>query len=319
MATEGAAQAGRGKAYITGASGKIGRTVFECIDAIPLVRKPSGLRGEIVTDFSEAQLQRILANARAIIHIAGIVEAFDKKKLREANVELTRRIAASAPPGCRIIFASSISVYGKRPVSLPANESTPPAPDSEYSRSKREAEIIVAARPNHVILRIGTVYGPGFSDYFSILRKIEKGSMRIIGRGDNRIPFVHVDDIAPVFRLAISRGHGTYVLAGEGLAQERIFSIAADELGVPAPKGRIGLGLAMLIAGAGELWCRISGKPPALSREHVAVLAYDRAFDCKKARRELGFSPRPLEQGIRDMARMHRMRKTAPNGASGQE
>jgi nucleoside-diphosphate-sugar epimerase len=309
MATDKAGgAAGKGKVYITGASGKVGRAVFEAIDATPLVRKPSGLRGEIITDFSETDLRKILGNARAVVHIAGSVVTYDKKLLHEANVELTRRIASSIPDGCRLIFASSISVYGKKPISLPANETTPPAPDSEYAKTKREAEKLVANCPNHVILRIGTVYGPGFVDYFRILKRIENGRMRLIGDGKNRIPFVHIDDIVPVFRLAVSRGSGTYVLAGEGLSQERVFAIAAQELGVPAPVKKLGLNLAMLIAGMGEIWYRISGKAPALSREHIAVLAYDRAFDCKKARRELGFSPRALDSGIREMVREYRKR-----------
>lgn len=309
MATERAGGAAKKRVFITGAGGRIGRAVLEITDAIPLVRRPSGLRGEIVTDFSEPELRRILANAGAIIHAAGSVETYDPKKLRQANVELTRKVASAIPDGCKLIFASSISVYGKKLAGTPANEDTPPAPDSEYSRSKREAEMIVAMVPRHVIFRIGTVYGPGFADYYRILEKIENGRMRIIGTGDNRIPFVHVDDIAPAFRIAITRGMGTYVLAGESLSQKRIYEIAARELGAEEPKNRIGKGMAMLFARMGEIWHRISGKPPSLTAEHIAVLAYDRAFDCKKARRELGFSPRPLEQGIRDMVREYRARR----------
>jgi nucleoside-diphosphate-sugar epimerase len=138
--------------------------------------------------------------------------------------------------------------------------------------------------------------------------------MRIIGDGRNRIPFVHIDDVVPAFRLALSRGRGVYVLAGEGLPQERVFAIAAGELGVRPPGKRMPRWLAMLAAGAGELLYRLGGKAPALSKEHVAVLSYDRTFDCKKARRELGFSPRPLAHGITEMARSFREWKLRESG-----
>ena len=43
------------KVYITGATGRLGSAVLARLpDAIPLVRKPSGLKNEIVTKLSES-------------------------------------------------------------------------------------------------------------------------------------------------------------------------------------------------------------------------------------------------------------------------
>ncbi len=296
-----------GRTYITGASGRLGRAVLARMKgAVPLVRRPSGLAGEEVCDFSEAALKGKLRDAGALVHIAGSVNTLDRKGLRESNVELTRRLAAAAPERCRIVFASSVSIYGKRPARIPADEKTPPAPDSDYSRSKLEAERLFEGRKGCVILRIGTIYGPGFEDYFRIFRMMEKGRMRLIGDGSNRIPFVHVDDVAEVFRSALSKGEGVYVVAGEPLPQKEIFGIAAAELGVPPPARKVGRRLASLLAYAGEMRYRLGGKMPSLTREHIAILGYDRIFDCSRARRELGFAPRPLAQGIREMARLYR-------------
>ncbi len=298
-----------GRTYITGASGRLGRAVLERLGgAVPLVRRRSGLDGEEVCDFSEGGLEEKLRDAGAIAHIAGSVDTLDRKGLWESNVELTRRIVRAAPPGCRVVFASSVSVYGKRLARIPADEDTQPRPDSDYSRSKLEAEKLVGGREGSVMLRIGTIYGPAFEDYFRIFRMLEAGRMRVIGDGKNRIPFVHVDDVAGAFAAAVKNGKGVYVIAGDPLTQEEIFRVAAAELGVSPPRKRIGRRLAMLLASAGELRHRLGGKRPSLTREHVSVLAYDRAFDCSKARRELGFSPRPLERGIRDMVKEYRSR-----------
>jgi nucleoside-diphosphate-sugar epimerase len=301
------------RAFITGASGKLGRAIFkqvEDIGAIPIVRKPCGLKRGVITNFSEEQLKNILKDADVIIHVAGSVDTIDKDKLWESNVELTRRIVNSAPKNCRIVFASSISIYGKKLLRLPADENTPVSPDSDYSRSKYEAEKIVATHPNHVILRIGTVYGPQFEDYHRILSRIQRGKMMILGSGKNRIPFVHVEDVARVFKNAIDRGSGVYVLAGEPLTQEEIYQIAAKELEVDPPKKHIGLGVAMIMAATNELLYKtLGGKKPQLTCEHIGVLAYDRVFDCSKAKNELGFVPRAIEGGIREVVKEYRRTK----------
>ncbi|MEW6035230.1 MAG: NAD-dependent epimerase/dehydratase family protein [Candidatus Micrarchaeota archaeon] len=291
-----------GRVYVTGASGRLGRSVLARLpDAVPLVRKASGLRGELITDFSPDSLRGILRDAKAVIHLAGLIGPADEKRMKDANVSLTWRIVDSLPRGSKAVFASSISVYGKKPAEIPASEKTRTAPDSAYARTKLDAEKIVARHPKHCILRIGTLYGPQFDDYFLILRKIERGKMKIIGNGSNRIPFAHVDDVAGAIANAVERGSGIYVLAGEPLTQQRIYEIAARELGVNAPAKHIGSGLAMLAALFSE---KLKMSPT--TREHIAVLASDRAFDCRKAREELGFSPRPLEDGIREMVRAYR-------------
>ncbi|VVC02865.1 GDP-L-fucose synthase [Candidatus Bilamarchaeum dharawalense] len=287
--------------YITGASGRLGSAVFPKVHAIPLVLYPSGLKNEIVTDFSEGELKKILNDAKIIIHIAGSVDTFDRKKLQNGNVELTRKIVQAAPKNSRIIFASSISVYGKQLNENPANENTVAMPDSDYSKTKLEAEKLVAQHPDHVILRIGTVYGPQFSDYQKILSKIKKGKMKIVGNGENHVPFVHADDVAEVFKKAVEKGSGTYVVTGEALTQNEIYKIAANALQVEPPGKHVSIALTMFMAGLGEFWYKLTGKRPSLSKEHISVLAYDRVFDCSKAKKELGFKPRTLKKGIEEI------------------
>jgi dihydroflavonol-4-reductase len=300
---------GTGKVYIIGASGRLGRAIISKIDAVPVVRRQSGLAGEVVSDFSPKNLKKTLSDAAVIIHAAGSTDTLDKRKMREANVDLTRTVVDAAPKGCRILFAGSISVYGKALDRIPADEETPAKPDSGYARSKYEAEQIVASFPDHVIFRIGTLYGPQFADYNRVLSMLERGRMRIIGDGKNRVPFVHVDDVVDAFRKALGRGRGIYVLAGEPLTQKEIFSIAASELSVEPPKCMIPRPFAMLAAAISEFACQFGGKRPKLTREHVSVLGYDRAFDCRKAKAELGFSPRPLEKGIREMVREYKKKR----------
>jgi nucleoside-diphosphate-sugar epimerase len=288
--------------FITGANGRLGREVLKRIPkAIPLVRKPSGLKNEVVTNFEIHELKKILKNAKFVIHLAGSMNFLNPTELWASNVELTRNIVEALPQKCRIIFASSVSVYGKFLRELPADECSPLNPDSPYAKSKAEAEEIVKKHNNHVILRIATMYGKGFDDYYEILRQIKKGSMHIIGDGQNRIPFVHVEDVADAIKYSLKAKKGVYVIAGDGEKQEEILHMAASILNVPPPTGRIPLDAALMFAAFEEKKALLMGVKPKLTTEHVLILASDRVFDCSKAKKELKFKPRPIVDGIKEI------------------
>ncbi|MEM4271994.1 MAG: NAD-dependent epimerase/dehydratase family protein, partial [Candidatus Bilamarchaeaceae archaeon] len=284
------------KTYITGASGRLGRSVFRKIRAVPLVRRPCGLKGEIVTDFSPESLKGVLQDAGCLIHLAGSMKTWDHREMIEANVALTKVLALNSPQNCHFILASSISIYGKKMAQIPASEETPPRPDSAYSASKLACEAIASKKESHCILRLGTLYGPAFLDYFAVLQMLERGRMPIFGDGKNRVPFTHVEDVAAVFPRALKK-KGIFVLSGPAETQENIYKIACRELGVSAPSRHVPVWQGMLLAQIEE-WKALFGKRPKLTREHVSILSSDREFDCTKAKKELGFSPRKIEDGI---------------------
>ncbi len=296
------------KIYITGASGRLGRHVMRFVGAVPLVREAKGLPGEIVTDFSAESLRKILKDADCVIHLAGSMRFWDEGEMHRANVELTRKIVENSPDRCKIVLASSISVYGKKWKEIPADEATPTHPDSAYARSKWEAEEIARKKGKHAILRIGTIYGTEFEDYFNILHMLEKGKMFIIGDGRNRVPFVHVEDAAKAVAAAVEKGQGVYVVCGESRAQEDIYSIACRELGVRPPKKHVSFWMANLLGRLQELGALI-GMKPKLTREHVSILGKDRAFKWERAKRELGFHPRWAEEGIIEVVKEYKQGK----------
>ncbi len=248
---------------------------------------------------------KILGDASAIIHLAGSMNFLDPVELKVANVELTRRLVSATPKSARIVFASSISVYGKLIRVVPADENTPINPDSPYAATKLEAEKIISdSNPNSVVLRIGTIYGPGFSDYNMILSQIKNGSMKIIGHGQNRVPFVHVSDVAKAVAGALDVrkvSPGIYVVCGESLKQQELLSIAAEFLGVSAPSDFVPLDFALMFAQFEQSKAMLSKTKPKVTTEHILILASDRVFNSDKAKKSLGFNPRPLKDGIKEM------------------
>ncbi|ADB58050.1 NAD-dependent epimerase/dehydratase family protein [Archaeoglobus profundus] len=275
--------------YVTGANGRIGRVVLEKVKGIAIVRRSCGLPNEIVTSYEVEDLRRIFKDARAVLHIAGSVKFKDRKSLWKGNVELTEKVVNAVPDDAKIVFASSIAVYGSNPPYM-ANEETPINPDNYYAKTKALAEEIVSSHRKHVILRIGTVYGIQFNEYIKMISLISKGIVPIVGSGDNRIPFVHVEDVAQCFLNALKEDiQGVYIVCGKPEKLRDIMIFTAKLLRRRFFILRIPKSLAKALA-----------KPLSLE-EHVKVLTSDRVFDIRKAMKYLGFNPRDIWGGIREV------------------
>ncbi len=282
--------------YVTGASGRLGRVVLKKIDGIPLVRRSVGLKNEVVTNYDVEELGKIFRDAKAVLHIAGSMKFNDRKSLWEGNVKITENVVNALPSNTKIIFASTIAVYGSNPPYM-ANEETEINPDNEYAKTKAKAEEIVKSHRRHVILRIGPIYGVQYEEYLKMISLISKGVIPIIGSGKNRIPFVHVDDVANCFVESLRRDvEGVYVVCGKSERLRDIMVFTARLLRKRFFILRIPKNLARCLA-----------KPLGLE-EHVKVLTSDRVFDISKAMRELGFKPREIWDGIREIVNYWRSR-----------
>ncbi len=275
--------------YVTGANGRIGRVVLKRVNGIAVVRRSCGLPNEVVTSYEVEELRRVFKDAKAVLHIAGSVKFKDRKSLWKGNVELTEKVVNALPSNAKIVFASSIAVYGSNPPYM-ANEETPINPDNYYAKTKALAEEIVSSHRKHVILRIGTVYGIQFDDYIKMISLISNGFVPIVGSGENRIPFVHVEDVAECFLNSLREDvRGVYVVCGKSERLRDIMVFTAKLLRRRFFILRIPKSLAKALA-----------KPIGLE-EHVKVLTSDRVFDIRKAMRDLSFNPREIWDGIREV------------------
>ena len=275
--------------YVTGANGRIGRVVLKKVNGIALVRKPCGFEREIVTSYDVEELKKIFKDAKAVLHVAGSVRFNDRRDLWRGNVELTENVVNAIPSDAKLVFASSIAVYGKNPPFM-ANEETPVNPDNFYAKTKLKAEEIVSSHRNSVILRIGTVYGRHFKEYLRMIELIGKGIVPIVGDGSNRIPFTHVEDVADSFLNALKRDvRGLYVISGKSERLKDVMIFTARLL-------RRRFFVVKIPKGVANFFAKTFG-----FYEHFKVLTSDRVFDTSKARKELNFKPTPIWDGIRDL------------------
>ncbi len=272
--------------------------------AVPLARRD--IEGGIRTDYSYEELRYILKDADVVFHLAGKIHG-TKKELEKANVELTENIVNAIPDNAKLIVSSSISVYGKN-IRGVANEETPLNPDTPYAVSKAKQEEVVEGHRNRVILRIATLYGENFLEYFKLFKMIEKGKHIIVGEGKNKLPLTYVKDVAKAMKNSIKAKDNLYVLSSKSIEQEKAMKKAAILLGKEFKPKRLSLRTALLLAKANG----ILNFSSVFKEEFVLSLASHREFSSLKAEKELGFKAISPEKGIRLMIEKYKEYKKMP-------
>ena len=186
---------------------------------------------------------------------------------------------------------------------------------SEYDRTKWRAHYEVAvpmAREGLplVILQPGVIYGPGdTSGVRAAFVQYLQGKLAGIP-AKTAFSWAHVEDVAHVHILAMDRGRPgeSYIVAGPSHTMTEAFEMAREITGIAPPTFHPSPGLmkvASTIMGVVGSIIPVSGQ---LSAESLRVLAGVTYLGSNaKARRELGYAPRPLKDGLRETL-AHEMR-----------
>jgi len=161
----------------------------------------------------------------AVIHLAGIIgdsaANLDKELTINVNYLATRRLAdLCSEKGLKLLFSSTCSVYGARPNEI-ITEKSEIAPVSLYAMSKLVAEEAIKKRcSDYVIFRLGTLFGVSPRMRFDLVinkfitQAIQDKEIAVYG-GQQRRPFVHVQDISAIFIKALnSDTNGIYSVGG---------------------------------------------------------------------------------------------------------
>ena len=77
----------------------------------------------------------------------------------------------------------------------------------------------------------------------------------------------------------------------------------AEAAGTPPPAKSVPLPLSYAMAALGSAKARLRGTDERLSLGSLRLMRAEAPVDCAKARRELGWEPRPVEESIREAAR----------------
>lgn len=318
------------KILITGASGFIGSFIVEealkqGFETWAAVRKSSSRA--FLTDerihFIELNLsskEQLVEQLRPhqfdyVVHAAGVTKCLNKADFRRINTEGTRNLVDALldlqMPLKRFVFLSSLSVFGAIKEQLPYDEireDDTPKPNTEYGRSKLEAERYIdsiGSRLPYIILRPTGVYGPREKDYFMMAKSIKQHIDFAVGYQRQDITFVYVTDVVQAVFLALEKGETgrKYFLSDGQVYQSTTFSdLIHEELGRPwwlritAP-----VWVLRVVTFFGEYIGHMTGKVTALNNDKYNILRQRNwRCDIEPARRELGFEPKvQLKEGVK--------------------
>jgi nucleoside-diphosphate-sugar epimerase len=317
------------KVFVTGGTGFIGghvvRQLRERGDEVrALVRTPEkgaaleALGCDLVpgTLSDKDAIRTGMEGCDAAIHGAAIYEVgvpeSRHRAMYEANVIGTENVLRAALEAKlpRIVYISTVAAFGntKGRVVDETYEHPSTSFTSYYEQTKVEAHrlarrLIADEGLPCVIVQPGGVYGP--EDHSAIGQQMNQflaGRMPLIAFPDAGFNMVHVDDAAAGVLLALDRGKPgeAYVLGGQITTMRELVETLARVSGRRAPKRALPTGVMKAMTPLGPLVGRVMNQGPNL-RELISS-ADNVTFWAKhdKAMGELGYSPRGLEQGLRD-------------------
>jgi nucleoside-diphosphate-sugar epimerase len=248
-----------------------------------------------------------------VVHAAGVTKCLHKEDFHRINVGGTKSLVNALlrleMPLKKFVYLSSLSVFGPIREEQPYTEITEydkPAPNTEYGKSKLEAErFLMESELPVVILRPTGVYGPRERDYFMMAKSIKAHTDFAVGYKPQDITFVYVLDVVQAIFLAIEKGEpGRKFFLSDGCVyRSSTFSdLIRKELGNPwwiritAP-----IWLLRIITFCGEYIGRMTGKITALNNDKYHIMKQRNwRCDIQPARHELGFEPHyQLEEGVR--------------------
>ena len=321
------------KYFVTGATGFVGSHVTRQLierghQVIAVVRHP--IKAVELADLGVVLCQGDVAlkdSMRApmtgvdgVFHIAGWykVGTKDKSEGERTNVQGTRNVLElmrdlGIPKG---VYTSTLAVFSDTHGRL-VDESYRynGSHISEYDRTKWVAHYEVAnpmiqAGLPLVVVQPGLIYGPG--DTSSVRRTFTEYLERRLPLIPARTAFswAHVEDIARGHILAMEKGAAgeDYIIAGPTHTLVEAMRIAQEITGVPAPRIHAAPAMMKTMASIMGVVDKVVSVPETYTGEYLRVSAgVTYIGNNGKARRELGYAPRPLPIGLEETLQ-HEMR-----------
>jgi NADH dehydrogenase len=289
--------------FLTGATGYVGTHLLRRLaargqrvralvlpsDSAALPRGPIEVVAGDVTD--PASFEAYGGGVDAIVHSAALMLPNLPDRIRRVNVDGTAALLRFAARWRirRFVYLSAVSaVY---------------AETNSYGRSKAEAERLVSsAGLDHTILRPTMIYGvDGGLHFQKLVRLIRKVPLvlPIVGSGRTRLQPVYIDDVVGAIEtvLADPRSIGkAYNVSGATVVRfDELAGLILAETHLRRLRVRVPAALCSAVARI------VAAVVPGsyLSPEAVLGLAQDASLDYTDFQRECGYSPLPLDVGLK--------------------
>lgn len=319
---------------VTGGTGFLGKNLVKALAAKGenlkvLARKTSDISGldtlgvEIVhgdiTDFES--VKRAMLGCERVYHAAALVKSWvrDKSEYDRINVEGLKNVLQSARElnVDKVVYTSTFMALGPSGDRI-VDESTERDPShvhNDYERTKTVADALTAELFKEVpLIKVypGVIYGPGeltagniivtmindfLTDRFFLFKKVPG----ILGDGKKVWNYVFVDDVVNGHILAMEKGKpgDRFILGGENKDLNELFHLLSELTGLKPPTLHLPYWSGKISAAFEELLAVTTGREPFLTRAVVDIWKHHWAMSSKKAADELGYTSRPLRDGLK--------------------
>jgi nucleoside-diphosphate-sugar epimerase len=326
---------GRPKKLVIGASGFLGSHVTRQLvaageDVRVMLRRTSSTKGIDDLDvqrihgdiFDVGCLKEAMSDCDVVYYC--VVDARmwlrDPSPLFRTNVDGLRCVLdVAVDAGLRkFVFTSTtgtLAISDSRPVTEADAHNW--SDGGAYIASRVAAEDLVLAYARErglpaVAMCVSTTYGPGDwapTPHGSVIAAIAAGRFPIYL--DYSAEVVGIEDAARAMLLAADRGRDgeRYIISDRYLSVREVNGIAAAAVGRKPPRIGIPLPVLKVAARANDLAARILNRDLLFAYAGIRMAELMSPLDHSKAERELGWTPRPVEESIRDAAQFFAARR----------
>jgi len=262
-----------------------------------------------------------------VIHCAGSTKALHNSDFYHVNQIGTRNLveAVNGRPQeiRRFLHVSSLAASGPATAEQPAREENPPAPVSEYGRSKLagEMEVRQGCRTEFVVVRPPAVYGPRDAGFLSMFKAVRR---HLLPRPSARqtLSIVFVEDLADAILACLecpaAAGQTYFAASRETTTGRRMAEEIARQMNqwtIPFPLPTLMLWPVCLFE---HLKARVTRKASLLNLQKFAELrAPGWVCDPGKLQREVGYECKTrLPEGIAAALAWYQSRQWRMTGPS---
>ncbi|GAB4570526.1 MAG: NAD-dependent epimerase/dehydratase family protein [Anaerolineae bacterium] len=318
--------------FLTGATGFLGRNLVPVLleagyrvraftrnpDQHPWLQDYAGVqpvKGNL-EDYDSVEAG--MAGCEYVIHAGGLFRMWGAEEdFFRTNVTGSDNVArAACAHGIRrLVHISTIAVIGNPTPGFIIDENHPPRPADPYQRSKLAAEQHMRTWHTScglpvVILRPGAYYGPhGRYAFNRLFFEDPLKGLRIKVDGGRHIIFpVYVKDVAVAAMTALSSGQRgeIYNVCGDPISHDTANRIISAEAGISPWRFNAPAGLMIGLASAWNWFSRYIRREPYYPINLRSYVFNDWHTSSERARRELGFTPTPFREGVRQTLAWYR-------------
>lgn len=313
------------RALVMGASGFLGSHVVKALaedgrDVRIMVRASSDTRSidhldleRVVGDIDDRDaVARAMTDCDSVFYCIVDTRAWlrDPAPLYKTNVEGLRSVMDVAVESDikRFVFTSTFGTIGLNSSGISTEEDAfnwwDKAPDYVKCRVQAENLLMEYCREKGlpgVACCVGNTYGADDvvpTPHGKMVKDAAIGKMPFYWDGGG--PSVGIRDAARALVLAEERGRvgERYIVAERWVDYEEMFSLAASEAGIDAPRRKIPMPLLYVMAGVADFTAFFTRRDNRFSIASIHCSTLLPNVDSSKARTELGWQPEPIEKAI---------------------